>query len=163
MLYHPSKFKGISDGIKAFEVAKKKYPDIMLVMFGIVRGRDVPQYVEFHERPTQHKLREIYSSCDIFLSPSHLEGFNLCPVEAMACKCATILTDVGAVHDYAVHGTTSLICAPGDVNCISSYLIRLLRNEEELKRLSMTGFNFIKNLTVENAVRELESTFMSFI
>jgi len=34
MLHHTFYWKGVNDGVEAFKIAKKKYPDIQLVMFG---------------------------------------------------------------------------------------------------------------------------------
>ena len=59
-----------------------------LIMFGLDSGKGIPRYVEYHEKACKDRLRKIYNSCDIFVFPSHNEGFGMPPMEAMPCKCA---------------------------------------------------------------------------
>ncbi|MEW6088690.1 MAG: glycosyltransferase family 4 protein [bacterium] len=156
MLYSQHKWKGVEDGIRAFEIAKKSYPNIELIMFGVKKYPDVPSYVEFYENPKQEKIREIYCSCDIFISPSWTEGCQLPPMEAMACKCAVIATNIGGIPDYTIPGKTALVSEPKDINKLAEHLIFLLGNENELKRLSFAGYEYIKNFTWEKAVKKFE-------
>ena len=130
MPYRNLKWKGVNDGINAFEIVRKKYHDIQLVMFGPKLGKDVPAYVEFHEKPSNNKLRAVYNSCDIFLFPSHSEGFGMPPMEAMACKCAVVATNVGAVPDYAIPGETALISPPRMTELLAKNVIKLVENKK---------------------------------
>jgi glycosyltransferase involved in cell wall biosynthesis len=75
--------------------------EIQLVMLGVEKGKEAPEYCEFHWNPDQSKIKEIYSSCDIFLFPSRREAFANTPLEAMACQCALVGTTAGGVPDYA--------------------------------------------------------------
>ena len=160
MMYHDLELKGVSDGIKAFEIAKEQFPNIQLVMVGVKRPRSgIPSYVEFHANPSPAEMRKIYCSCDIWLCPSRMEGGAMTPQEAMACKCAVVTTNVGAVLDYAVPGETALVSPPNDPEALARNLIRLLSNEEELKRISIAGYEKIKEFTWEKAAKQMESFF----
>ncbi|GAH78739.1 unnamed protein product, partial [marine sediment metagenome] len=138
--YRRAKWKGIEDGIKAFEIAREKYPDIQLVMFGPLRGEDIPKYVEFHQRPSNDRLRKIYNSCDIFLFPSHCEGFGTPPMEAMTCKCAVVATAVGGIPDYTIPGETALLSPPRSPQLLAENLIKLIEDRELLRRISEAGY-----------------------
>ena len=159
MLYHTSIWKGVTDGFKAFELAKQEYPSIQLVMFGIRKGK-VNTDCEYHYRPLGGELREIYNSCDIFLCPSWREGFHLPPAEAMACKCALITTDIGGTRDYAIHEKTALLSAPKDPEALAENLKRLLGNEALLKRIAQNGYEHIKQFTWDRAVIKIETLFL---
>jgi glycosyltransferase involved in cell wall biosynthesis len=115
--------------------------------------------VEFHENPPQHKLREIYGSCDIWLSPSRVEGFALVPMEAMAGQCAVVATSVGAVPEYTVPGTTALVSPPCNPEALARNLIRLLADEDELKRMARAGHEYIRQFTWERSARQMENLF----
>lgn len=157
MRYHNLAYKAIPDGLRAFEIARRRYPDLQLVMFSTHRPNSwLPDGVEFHLRPSQAELRRIYSSCDIWLVSSHMEGAGLPGQEAMACGCALVTTDVGAVRDYSIPGVTALVSPPGDVAALATNLLRLLDDETELKRVAQAGREYVRQFTWQRAARELE-------
>jgi len=160
MPYRKIEWKGIKDGIRAFKIAKEKHPNIQLVMFGPARDRDVPNNVEFYEKPYENQLREIYNSCDIFVFPSHVEGFGMPPMEAMACRCAVVTTNVGAVPDYTIPGETALVSPPQSPELLAENIIKLVGDEKLLKRISEAGYNhIIENFNWNKATDALEKTF----
>jgi glycosyltransferase involved in cell wall biosynthesis len=159
MLHHTSDWKGASDGVKAFEIAKKKYSNIQLVMFG-AHKKEIEYNCEYYYRPTGNKLREIYNSCDIFLCPSWREGFGLPSAEAMACKCALVTTDNGGCRDYAIHEKTALVSPPKNPKALAKNLMELLSNEELLKRIAQSGYEHIRQFTWEKAVDKMEKLFL---
>jgi len=159
MPYRRIKWKGAEDGLKAFEIARKKCSNVQLVMFGEAPGKNMPEYVEFHKRPAGSKLRKIYNSCHIFLFPSHHEGFGMPPMEAMACKCAVVSTNVGAIPDYTIPGKTASVSPPRSPELLAENLTRLLESEELRKRISEAGHEHIKNFTWDKATAALEQTF----
>lgn len=165
MLYHGAEWKGVVDGLKAFSIAQKKFPDIQLVMFGVKKEEQkvpIPGFVEFYENPPQDKIRDIYSSLDIFLSPSWTEGFGLPAMEAMACRCAVVSTDSGGINDFTIAGKTALISPPRDPEALAKNLISLLENEDKLKQLSEAGFEYIKDFSWDKAAKKLEETLIHF-
>ena len=159
MLYHSLNWKGIPDGIKAFEMAQQEHPETQLVMFG-ARNRDVDIDCEYHCRPSSDELRGIYNSCDIFLCPSWREGFGLPSAEAMACKCALVTTDNGGCRDYAIHGKTALVSPPKNPELLAENLVRLLSDEDLLRQIAQNGYEHIKQFTWDEAVSKMEKIFL---
>jgi len=159
MLYHTLPLKAVPEGIKAFEMTKDTYPHVQLVMFG---SRPKPEHIscEFHYRPTNEELREVFNSCDIFLCPSWREGFGLPSAEAMACKCAVVTTDNGGSRDYAIHEKTALVSPPQNPEALAENLGRLLSNEDMLERVAQNGYKHIKQFTWEKAVSKMEKVFL---
>jgi len=163
MVYRRAKWKGMEDGFKAFLIAKAKHPNIQLVLFGEPKGKDVPNGVEFHEFPSQDKLRELYNSLDIFVMPSHHEGFGNPPMEAMACGAACVVTNVGAVCDYTIPGKTALVVAPKQPDKLAQALITLLDDEEKRQQIARAGHEYIQQFTWDKAVDKLGKIFQDIL
>lgn len=159
MLYRASKWKGAGDGIRAFEIVRKRHPEIQLVMFGGPHHRDVPDYVEYHENIYGENLRKLYCSCDIRVHPSWIEGFGQSPMEAVACKCALVTTTVGGVPVFAIPGKTALVSPPRSPELLAENIIKLVEDEELLKHISEAGYNYIRKFTWDKATDELEKVF----
>lgn len=164
MPYRDLKWKGVEDGVRAFEITRKKHPEIQLVMFGPDSGKDVPCYAEFHKNPSNDELRRIYNSCDIFLFPSRTEGFGMPPMEAMACKCAVLTTNVGAVPDYTISGKTALIAPPNAPESLSEEILRLVEDKGLRTQLSQAGNDYIiNNFTWLKSTEALEQLFIKVV
>ena len=163
MPYRKLEWKGDKYGIKVFEIVREKHPEVQFVMFGPAIGEDVPEYVEFHENPSNDELRRIYNSCDIFLFPSLTEGFGMPPMEAMVCKCAVVTTNVGAVPEYTIPGKNALVSPPGDADSLAQNIIKLIENDEERKRMAENGYNHIKPFTWAKATAQLEEVFKRYV
>lgn len=164
MPYRRQEWKGVKDGLKAFKIVKNKYNNVKLVMFGpnLTEG-ELPYDAEFHLLPTSDELRRIYNSCDIFCFPSHVEGFGLPPMEAMACKVACAVTDVGAVSDYTIPGKTALVSTPRNPKALAQNIIKLIENNDERKQIAENGYSHIKQFTWERATNQLEKLFERYV
>ena len=64
----------------------------------------LPRDTEFHLRPPQDRIRDIYSKCDAWLFGSRSEGFGLPILEAMACRTPVIGTPAGAAPELLGDG-----------------------------------------------------------
>ena len=132
MLNHLLSKKGVDDGIKAFELAKRE---------------DLPDYVMYTQDPSQNEIVEMYKRADIFIFPSKAEGWGLTPLEAMACRCAVVGTRTGFVLDLGQHGVNMMISEPEDVEELARNIVRLAKDTELLKKISEKGLELAKKLS----------------
>jgi glycosyltransferase involved in cell wall biosynthesis len=159
MPYRPAKWKGVKDGLKAFELVKNKRKNVKLILYGPEPNIKLPDFVEFHLHPLSGELRELYNSCDIFLFPSHFEGFGLPPMEAMACKIPIVTTNVGAIPDCTIPGKTALVSDPHSPQDLAENLIKLIDDENLRSNIGEAGYEYIQQFNWESSKNKLEKLF----
>lgn len=160
-VYYPMRFKGSFLVIEAIGKVKKIFPDIEVKCFGMNYPEKLPGYIKYIHNPGDSHIREIFNDTDIFISASEEEGFYLIPAEAMACGCAVITTNVGAVKEFSEDNVSALHFDPGDADKLMSHLIYLLENPAEVKLLSNNAVTYIQEkLNWERSVEQLMNIIM---
>lgn len=122
--------KGLDILVRAFSEQGHRWPDWKLILVGPheeAAGGDGIEFlkylkqlalragdrVEFREPVYDLKaLVELYSSSEIFVYPSVAEtgeSFGLAPLEAMACGCATVVSDLRCFRDFVTENENALI------------------------------------------------------
>lgn len=80
-----------------------------------------------------NQLIEIYNRCDIFLTPSRLEGFGLSVAEAMACGKPIVATNYSSLPELVVDGKGGFLCRMDDVKDFTEK-IQYLSDNDDLRR-----------------------------
>jgi len=143
MQYHTPAVKGVSDGVRAFELAAREVPGMTLSLF----GPQSKQLVTPHRtlgRILPAGLGAMYREHDILIWPSHSEGFGVPPVEAMACQCAVATTNNGGSEEFAFHEKTALVSPPREPEALAANIVRLAKNVELRRRLAQTGCDWVR-------------------
>jgi len=149
--------KNTAGAISIIEKIKHKYPGIRIMSYGLSRFHKMPDYIEFHENPDENEIVRLYCDSDIFLFTSKYEGFGLPPAEAMACKCAVAGNAVGALPEFAVKNETAILANPEKPEELYNGICYLLDNENELKRISEAGYDYVKKiLNWDNSLDKFE-------
>jgi glycosyltransferase involved in cell wall biosynthesis len=72
------------------------------------------------------RIPQLLSQHQIFVLSTHYEGMPLALIEAMACGCACIGSDVVGVREVIEHGRTGLLVPEGDAQALADAIMRLL-------------------------------------
>jgi glycosyltransferase involved in cell wall biosynthesis len=145
MLVNTTPFKGLADGLEALTAAKEAVPELKAVGFGTEARPDcLPAWIEYICKPGPGALEALYNSAQIFLQPSHAEGWGLTSTEAMACGCALVTTDNGGSRDYALHNQTALVCPVRQPQALTDAALQLLRDPDTRLRLAMAGHEHVQ-------------------
>jgi glycosyltransferase involved in cell wall biosynthesis len=161
-LYHKAAFKGVPDALTALRQYHERYPEVPISLFGTSpRTSEIPDWVRYFENPTQRALvHDIYNQHSVYLGASLGEGWGLPPCEAMACGCAFVGTDIGGFREYARHGETALLSAPGEPNGLLENLIRITEDQTIRRHIQQSGTEYVQRFTWEVAARSLEKYFI---
>lgn len=93
----------------------------------------------FFERVPMAEMGAIYRSCDIFIKMSRVEGFFGPPLEAMACGCAVVVSEVTGRDEFIRHEQNALVADMGDIAAVSSHVKRLIEDPALRERLVREG------------------------
>lgn len=152
MLYHTAASKGCADGLAALKRSKISH-DIKVILFGVPkRPNDLEDWIEYHQQPSREQLRTLYNRAEIFLSPSHAEGWGLPVAEAMQCGCAALTSDIPGFKDFIEDQHTGVCFRVKDALDISVKLEHLLDNPEYRKQIAMNGNIKVKDFTWDKSV-----------
>ncbi|NLW32987.1 MAG: glycosyltransferase family 4 protein [Fibrobacter sp.] len=156
MLYHEQELKGSKDGISALNMISKEYSDIEVTLFGIYQR---PEYLDsgfnYIQNPPVEKLISLYQKATIFIFPSHQEGWGLPPMEAMACGCAVVATNVGCIRSVN-NGKNVLIVNSNDPVSIYNALKKLLEYSLLRDQIAKEGYKTVQDYTWEKAALKME-------
>ena len=78
-------------------------------------------------------VERIYGALDIFVLPSHREGFPRAAMEAAASGLPVIATDIRGCRQVVVHGVTGLLVPVGEVGALTD-AIRKISDDADLRR-----------------------------
>ena len=167
ILYSTSRLKGVDVSVAALERVRKQIGDLCVLAFGAERVSaklPLPGWIEFHYRPSQNEIRQLYSKCDVWLCGSRQEGFHLPPLEAMACRCPVVSTCVGGPLDIVEEGINGFLLPVEDSAGLAHQLIRVLTlSEEQWKRMSDAAFATASRHTWDDSTDLLESALNQII
>jgi L-malate glycosyltransferase len=158
MAFSAVPIKGSADGIKALEIAKRQFPDLKVVLFGISRRPSwIPAWMNYFQNPAQTQIiEELYNRSSIIISPSWTEGFPLPPAEAAACGCAIVATDIGGMQEYVTHGVTGLLSPSKAPEALAENLCLLLRDYQLRIRLAKAANSAISRFDWSHSTNLLE-------
>ncbi|MDR5585545.1 N-acetyl-alpha-D-glucosaminyl L-malate synthase BshA [Paenibacillus larvae] len=146
LFIHISNFrpvKRVHDVVQIFARVHREIPSRLLLVgegpelsriVSEVRELGLQDFVEFWGK--QDDVAQVISLADVMLLPSEKESFGLVALEAMACGVPTVGSNAGGIPELITYGETGFMAEVGDVDTMSKYTIRLLEDEELLKRVS---------------------------
>lgn len=95
----------------------------------------------------------LYNLADIFVYPSLYEGFGLPILEAQACGCPVIASNVSSIPEVGGNGV--LYIDPNSISDISEKLINLAHDANLKRRLINEGFKNVKRFDWDKTTKEL--------
>lgn len=124
--------------VSAYQIVKKTYPNLKLVISGKtgwgekvepVDGVIMPGYIPYSDLPG------LYSACLAFVLPSLYEGFGLSPLQAMACGAAVAVSNISSLPE--VVGDAGVLFDPLSVDSIAAGIIEAIENRSVLREKSL--------------------------
>ena len=160
-LFSETDFKGFDITLGVLEKLRRTWPDLQVVAFSEqppAKYRDRMDGIELILRPPQETLRDIYSSCDVWLCCSKSEGFNLIAMEAMACRTPVVSTRTGWPAEAVVDGVNGALADVDDVDGLARAVSDILAIDAGAwRRLSEGAAATVADASWERSARLFEA------
>jgi glycosyltransferase involved in cell wall biosynthesis len=98
------------------------------------------------------RLIELYQRASLFVFPSLYEGFGLPVLEAMACGCPVICSNVSSLPEVA--GDAAVLVDPKDAAKLADEMARVLTDESLQDELRRRGIRQASRFPWERTARE---------
>jgi glycosyltransferase involved in cell wall biosynthesis len=164
-------YKGVGDIIKAYRIAKKKIPNLNLVIGG---KPDFQMEKKYEEWKTKYrdihfvgfiKEQEVpyyFSMGDIFITYSYAsEGFGLTLIEAIACGTPVICSSMIAYKE--ILQDNAIFVHPRNHQQLAKEIVNLLEDEAKRIELIDKAMHFIRKYTWNSVGKKFEKIYTKFL
>ena len=164
--------KGLSTLLHAFAQVRHLRPEMKLAIVGDgsileslkSEARALGIYEDCVFAGSRAEVTEWLSALDIFVLPSLSEALSNSLMEAMACGCPVVASNVGGNPELVQHGETGLLFEPGDAASLSGMLRRLIENQQLRQRLADAGSECIRrNFSIAKAAQRMGEIYAQLI
>lgn len=129
-------------------------------VFSALEIDELPENIKFTGYVSDDRLVELYNEASLFVYPSFFEGFGIPPLEAQACGCPVIVSNVTSLPE--VFRTSAVYCDPFDIQDLSNK-IQLVMNDEAMRTdLMNRGLNNVKRFSWEMSAKIISGTIEKF-
>jgi glycosyltransferase involved in cell wall biosynthesis len=129
-----------------FVVRTYAYDKDLLDRFqAIVDDHNVRHAVHYvGDLPNDYAIASLYRLADVAVSVPLSDGTPLSVLEALACGAAPILSDLPSLREWVRHENEGLFVPVGDIQAISSSIVRLLTDKKLRHQLKANGIELIR-------------------
>lgn len=160
--------KGLATLLRAFARVRPLRPTMQLTIVGsgemlpdlqrLAASLDISGHILFE--PSTSDVRPWLNGMDVFVMPSLSEALSNSLMEAMACGCVAVASNVGGNPELIRHGETGLLFERENVEDLAAQLRILIENPERMGRLAAAGTRLIAmDFSVEASARRMEEIY----
>jgi glycosyltransferase involved in cell wall biosynthesis len=158
-------YKGVFEGLEAFDRLRRELPDARLHVAGAgpsdrelrerVERLGLREAVTFHGWLSGADLFSLYARCDALLHLSYAEGFPRVVLEALAHSLPVVCTPVGGLTDMLEHEREVLYVEPRTVDPVVASVLRLASDASLRQTLIRSGFEAARESAVDEFARRV--------
>jgi L-malate glycosyltransferase len=158
--------------IEAFAKIVATLPSVNLVLVGT--GPEEQRLKRLAEKcgvsnrcqfePPQGHVEKWFRQIDIFVLPSSSEALSNSLMEAMACGCAVIASNVGGNPELVTDGLNGLLFPSGDLESLTDKICRLVVDKHLRQQVSSNSVAMVrKRFSAQSAIDSISSIYNSLL
>jgi glycosyltransferase involved in cell wall biosynthesis len=164
--------KNLEQLLRSFKVVSQDFPETQLLIVGSGPERDKLRRLaqqlclgdRFRLKETESNVVPWLHQIDVFVLPSTSEALSNSLMEAMACGCAVIASDVGGNPELVKPGQTGLLFSTEQATALTNALYRLMTNPLLRERLANEGSAFIsREFSLQRAAGRMADIYQYFL
>ena len=151
--------KGVDTAIEGLAHARRDGVDLSLAVVGgsgdpadpelerlrgLAEVEGVADHVRFTGPRPRHELKLWYSAADLFVTAPWYEPFGITPLEAMACACPVIASDVGGLRYTVADGETGLRVPAKAPRALGDAMTALLEDPRRAAAMGWAGHERVR-------------------
>lgn len=153
--------KNINNIIKGFIKAKKRIPDIKLVVIGSQKNIESKykkmEHIKLINYLSDEDLAIFYNCAKIFIYFSVYEGFGLPLIEAARCKCPIIASDTAINRETT--NNTAVFVKIGSSDFLSQQIIKLTTDKNAREKIIKKSYNNALKYSWEKTAKLTENVY----
>lgn len=161
------KAKGLDELIEVFTLLRKKRIPVFLKLAGwdtiearsyIKKISSIPEFNEvwqYYGLVSGKDLLDLYRGSDIFVLPSHHEGFPRVIWEAMANSLPVIATKVGSIPFFLQDRLNASIVEKKNIKRLFSAILEIIEDSNYRRELIRNGYSLVGEYTMDKQVELL--------
>ena len=131
--------KGLDVAVRALARVREEEPRAVLVVLGEGPERERLAGEGVHLPGRVGDVAAWLARAELLVHPARWEGFGLALLEAMLAGKPVVASGVSSIPEIVVDGETGLLVPPEDPEALAAAILRLLRDQDEARRLSEAG------------------------
>lgn len=149
--------------LKGVEIAYEAVKDLNCEIWMVSNsGKPKPHWKisKFFENVQFLQMKNIYSSCDVLLKMSLIEGLSGPPLEAMACGCPVVLGHCKG-YEYIIPNWNGVIVPAKDIIAAKKAVLKILFDDSLRNKLIKNGYETAKKWSWDSSMNKLEEIFIA--
>jgi glycosyltransferase involved in cell wall biosynthesis len=155
---HP--LKGAHTAFESIRLVQQTLPNLRVVAFGlekIPKKHQLPANFEYHCKPDQKLIPQLYRNCDCWIIPSVTEGLPMPGLEAAGCRCPVVATRCGGSEDYVQDGINGYLVPVENPTEMARRLLDVLNaDEKRWSQMSEASYRIARTFDWDQSAAVLE-------
>lgn len=139
----------------------KDYPKYAKKVHGILKNSK-NRYIKLGNLSIEEMVKT-YKLSDIVIIPSIMEAISLAALEAMACGCVVVASNVGGLKEIIENNKNGILINPYNLQEIYNSILNIYKNKKLYQEIKANGYEMVKNFSWQNVYQITKKIYIECI